>query len=149
MLGITSERFPNGGAFLLAIMGGTGNLAVAFVLPVMGGWYDAEGAAAAFPRQVSPPPRRATRAASLRRVPPVVHGFPNSPRLQAAECRIGVTRHPQRLNRGGGTRTHVRPADVAAALHLKCSQKTVRFPGKRIRKSRKIFQQNRQRLHSA
>ena len=48
MLGITSERFPNGGAFLLAIMGGTGNLAVAFVLPVMGGWYDAEGAAAAF-----------------------------------------------------------------------------------------------------
>ena len=45
MLGVTSERFPNGGAFLLAIMGGTGNLAVAFVLPVMGGWYDAEGAA--------------------------------------------------------------------------------------------------------
>ena len=32
----------------MAIMGGTGNLAVAFVLPVMGGWYDAEGAAAAF-----------------------------------------------------------------------------------------------------
>jgi len=48
MLGITSELFPRGGALLLAIMGGTGNLAVAFVLPVMGGWYDAAGAAAAF-----------------------------------------------------------------------------------------------------
>lgn len=29
-------------------MGGTGNLAVAFVLPVMGGWYDTAGPAAAF-----------------------------------------------------------------------------------------------------
>jgi MFS family permease len=48
MLGITSELFPRGGALLLAIMGGTGNLAVAFVLPVMGGWYDTAGAAAAF-----------------------------------------------------------------------------------------------------
>ena len=48
MLGVTSERFPNGGAFLLALIGGTGNLSVAFVLPMMGGWYDAEGAAAAF-----------------------------------------------------------------------------------------------------
>ena len=48
MLGVTSERFPNGGAFLLAVIGGTGNLSVAFVLPLMGGWYDAEGASAAF-----------------------------------------------------------------------------------------------------
>lgn len=48
MLGVTSERFPNGGAFLLAIIGGTGNLSIAFVLPLMGGWYDAEGAGAAF-----------------------------------------------------------------------------------------------------
>lgn len=48
MLGVTSELFPRGGALLLAIMGGTGNLAVAFVLPVMGGWYDAAGPAAAF-----------------------------------------------------------------------------------------------------
>lgn len=48
MLGVTSERFPKGGALLLAIMGGTGNLAVAFVLPIMGGWYDTSGAAAAF-----------------------------------------------------------------------------------------------------
>jgi hypothetical protein len=48
MLGVTSELFPRGGALLLAIMGGTGNLAVAFVLPVMGGWYDTAGAAAAF-----------------------------------------------------------------------------------------------------
>ncbi len=48
MLGVTSERFPKGGALLLAIMGGTGNLAAAFILPIMGGWYDRYGAAAAF-----------------------------------------------------------------------------------------------------
>jgi len=48
MLGVTSERFPKGGALLLAIMGGAGNLAVAFILPIMGGWYDNYGAAAAF-----------------------------------------------------------------------------------------------------
>ncbi len=48
MLGVTSERFPRGGPVLLAIMGGAGMLSVAFILPVMGGWYDAHGAAAAF-----------------------------------------------------------------------------------------------------
>jgi len=48
MLGVTSERFPRGGSVLLAIMGGAGNLAVAFILPVMGGWYDHYGASAAF-----------------------------------------------------------------------------------------------------
>ncbi len=48
MLGMTSERFPKGGPLALAVMGGTGNLAVAFILPIMGGWYDREGAAAAF-----------------------------------------------------------------------------------------------------
>ncbi len=48
MLGVTSERFPKGGPLALAVMGGTGNLAVAFILPVMGGWYEREGAAAAF-----------------------------------------------------------------------------------------------------
>jgi MFS family permease len=48
MLGVTAERFPKGGALLLAIMGGAGNLSIAFILPVMGGWYDADGAAAAF-----------------------------------------------------------------------------------------------------
>jgi hypothetical protein len=48
MLGVTSERFPRGGSALLAIMGGAGNLAVAFILPVMGGWYDQYGASAAF-----------------------------------------------------------------------------------------------------
>lgn len=47
MLSVTSEVFPRGGAFLLALMGGAGNLAIAFVLPVIGGWYDTEGAAAA------------------------------------------------------------------------------------------------------
>ncbi|MEZ5404270.1 MAG: MFS transporter [Bryobacteraceae bacterium] len=48
MLGVTSEQFPKGGPLALAVMGGTGNLAVAFILPVMGGWYDTHGAAAAF-----------------------------------------------------------------------------------------------------
>jgi len=48
MLGVTAERFPKGGALLLAIIGGAGNLSIAFILPVMGGWYDSEGAAAAF-----------------------------------------------------------------------------------------------------
>ncbi|MPZ18313.1 MAG: MFS transporter [Luteitalea sp.] len=48
MLSVTSERFPKGGAFLLAIVGGAGNLAVAFILPVIGTWYDAHGASAAF-----------------------------------------------------------------------------------------------------
>lgn len=48
MLGVTSERFPRGGALLLAMMGGAGNLATAFLLPMIGGWYDAHGAAAAF-----------------------------------------------------------------------------------------------------
>lgn len=48
MLGVTSERFPKGGPLALAIIGGTGNLAVAFILPIMGGWYERAGAAAAF-----------------------------------------------------------------------------------------------------
>jgi hypothetical protein len=48
MLGFTSERFPKGGPLALAVIGGTGNLSVAFILPIMGGWYDAAGAAAAF-----------------------------------------------------------------------------------------------------
>lgn len=48
MLGVTAERFPKGGALLLAIIGGAGNLSIAFILPVMGAWYDNEGAAAAF-----------------------------------------------------------------------------------------------------
>lgn len=48
MLGVTSERFPKGGPLALAVMGGTGNLAVAFILPMMGAWYDQFGAAAAF-----------------------------------------------------------------------------------------------------
>lgn len=48
MLGFTSERFPKTGPLGLAIMGGTGQLAAAFILPIMGRWYDAHGAAAAF-----------------------------------------------------------------------------------------------------
>jgi len=43
MLGVTSERFPAGGALLLAIMGGAGNLSVALILPVMGKIYDLRG----------------------------------------------------------------------------------------------------------
>jgi hypothetical protein len=43
MLGVTSEWFPAGGALLLAIIGGAGNLSVALILPVMGRIYDIEG----------------------------------------------------------------------------------------------------------
>lgn len=47
MLGVVSERFPKTGSLGLAIMGGAGNLAVAYILPVMGSWYDKASAAAA------------------------------------------------------------------------------------------------------
>lgn len=40
MLGVTSERFPKGGALLLGLMGAAGNLSVALILPVMGKIYD-------------------------------------------------------------------------------------------------------------
>lgn len=40
MLGVTAERFPRGGAFLLGLMGCIGNCAVAINLFVMGGIYD-------------------------------------------------------------------------------------------------------------
>jgi MFS family permease len=42
MLGVTAERFPRGGAFLLGLMGCFGNLAIAFILPVMGSIYDTQ-----------------------------------------------------------------------------------------------------------
>ncbi len=48
MLGLTAEQFPKGGPVALALMGGTGNLAIALVLPIMGGWYDNYGAATTF-----------------------------------------------------------------------------------------------------
>ncbi|MCC6589185.1 MAG: MFS transporter [Bryobacterales bacterium] len=48
MLAFTAERFAKSGALGLAIIGGTGNLSVAFILPVMGSWYDTQGPAAAF-----------------------------------------------------------------------------------------------------
>lgn len=40
MLGVTSERFPKGGALLLGMMGTAGNLSVYLVLPTMGRIYD-------------------------------------------------------------------------------------------------------------
>lgn len=48
MLGITSERFPKGGALLLSVMGAIGNIAVDRVLPLMGRIYDRYGAAQSF-----------------------------------------------------------------------------------------------------
>jgi hypothetical protein len=47
MLGVTSERFPKGGAFLMNIMGGAGMFSIALVLPVMGAQFDRLGAGAA------------------------------------------------------------------------------------------------------
>jgi MFS family permease len=46
MLGVTSERFPKGGAFLLGLMGCIGNLAISQVLPQMGKIYDSNTVAA-------------------------------------------------------------------------------------------------------
>jgi MFS family permease len=40
MLGVTSERFPKGGALLMGLMGTAGNLSIYFVLPWMGRIYD-------------------------------------------------------------------------------------------------------------
>jgi len=47
MLGVTSERFPAGGAFLLGLMGAAGNVSTAVAQPVMGGLYDRFGPAGA------------------------------------------------------------------------------------------------------
>jgi hypothetical protein len=41
MLGVTAERFPRGGAFLLGLMGAIGNIATAGTLMLMGMVYDA------------------------------------------------------------------------------------------------------------
>jgi fucose permease len=43
MYGITSERHPAGGAFLLALIGSVGMLSDAFVVPLIGRWYDLWG----------------------------------------------------------------------------------------------------------
>ena len=53
MLGVTAERFPKGGAFLLGMMGCVGNLAVAAILPLMGSIYD-NGTLNALPADVRP-----------------------------------------------------------------------------------------------
>jgi len=47
MLGITAERFPRGGGFLLAMMGGVGMLSDSFAVPLIGRVYDQSGPAAA------------------------------------------------------------------------------------------------------
>jgi fucose permease len=47
MYGITSEKFPAGGGFLLALMGSVGMLSGAFVVPAMGRIYDVWGSARA------------------------------------------------------------------------------------------------------
>ena len=44
MLGITSERFPRGGALLLAIIGASGSISTAIAGPVMGWINDRYGA---------------------------------------------------------------------------------------------------------
>jgi MFS family permease len=48
MLGITSERFPQGGAFTMGLMGFAGQLTLGFVIFKMGGVFDEWGAAASF-----------------------------------------------------------------------------------------------------
>jgi hypothetical protein len=53
MLGVTAERFPKGGAFLLGLMGCVGNLAISFILPIMGSIYD-NGTLEALPADLRP-----------------------------------------------------------------------------------------------
>ncbi|MEP7050556.1 MAG: MFS transporter [Pseudomonadota bacterium] len=53
MLGFVAENYPKTGALGLAIMGGAGMLSVSFVLPVIGGWYDA-GITARMPAGAAP-----------------------------------------------------------------------------------------------
>ena len=48
MLGVTSERYPKGGALALAVMGGTGVFSSGTVVPIMGRLYDRFGPAATF-----------------------------------------------------------------------------------------------------
>jgi len=47
MLGVTSERFPRGGALAISLMGGAGMLSVAVALPIMGARIDHYGPGAA------------------------------------------------------------------------------------------------------
>lgn len=49
MIGMTSERFPRGGALLLAIVGASGAIATAIAGPVMGWINDVYGASAVLP----------------------------------------------------------------------------------------------------
>jgi predicted MFS family arabinose efflux permease len=43
MLGVTSERFPDGGALALAIVGGVGTLSAAIFTWILGSMYDRLG----------------------------------------------------------------------------------------------------------
>jgi hypothetical protein len=48
MLGITSERFPQGGAFTMGLMGFAGQFALGLIILKMGAVFDAWGAAEVF-----------------------------------------------------------------------------------------------------
>jgi hypothetical protein len=65
MLGITSERFPKGGAFLMGIMGCAGNLSIYFVLPQLGKIFDSAKNAAAGGPEAFDALSKATDAASV------------------------------------------------------------------------------------
>ncbi|MDH7482339.1 MAG: MFS transporter [Armatimonadota bacterium] len=43
MLGYTSERFPEGGALLMGLMGAAGMASAGFAQPIFGGWYEKFG----------------------------------------------------------------------------------------------------------
>jgi hypothetical protein len=47
MLGAVAERYPGGGALMLGLMGFAGGVATQFLLPVMGGIFDAAKISAA------------------------------------------------------------------------------------------------------
>lgn len=52
MLGVTSERFPKGGALLMGLMGGAGMLSSAFAQPAMGKLYQDFGASGSLQRVI-------------------------------------------------------------------------------------------------
>ena len=47
MLAAASERYPRGGAFAMGLIGTAGSLSIYFILPLMGGMFDATAAEAA------------------------------------------------------------------------------------------------------
>jgi len=73
MLGVTAERFPKGGAFLLGLLGCFGNLSISQVLPQMGAIYDSY-TAASLPRDLE---EKSVAGPDGKPLPLVIEGEPS------------------------------------------------------------------------